>query len=155
LFLHPIAADKLRGAVDNLARERPGWRLLVFDGLRPNRIQRLLWEAVKGTPQQPYVGDPTIGSIHAYGFAVDLSLADEGGREIDMGTPFDDFSPLSEPQREAEFLAAGRLTARQVENRALLRRVMTEAGFHPLPLEWWHFDALPPAEVRARFTLVE
>jgi zinc D-Ala-D-Ala dipeptidase len=48
---------------------------------------------VKGTAQQPYVADPRNGSIHNYGLAVDLSLEDQNGRELDMGTGFDDFSP--------------------------------------------------------------
>lgn len=155
LYLHKIAADKLLKAVALLSLERPGWRLLLFDGLRPNRIQRIMWAAVQGTPQQPYVGDPKVGSIHGFGLAVDLSLQDEAGREVDMGTTFDTFTPRSEPRQEAAFLARGQLSAVQVDHRQLLRRVMTAAGFYVLPAEWWHFDALPPSDVRARFRLVE
>ncbi len=155
LLLHAVAADKLRGAVRLLAEAAPDRRLLVFDGLRPNRIQRLFWAAVVGTPQQPYVADPAIGSLHSFGFAVDLTLASVAGAELDMGTPFDDFTPLAEPQRETDFLAQGRLTEEQVANRRLLRRVMEGAGFLSLPIEWWHFDALPGETVRYRYRLVE
>lgn len=155
LLLHAVAAAKLREAARLLAARRPDLRLLVFDGLRPNRIQRVFWDEVRGTPRQPYVADPAIGSLHGFGFAVDLSLADAGGRELDMGTPFDDFTPLAEPRREQAFLAEGRLTREQVEGRVLLRQVMENAGFLPLPIEWWHFDALPADQVRLRYPLVE
>lgn len=155
LYLHPVAAAKLDGAVAGLESTHPGLSFRVFDGLRPNRIQRQMWAAVAGTPQQHYVGDPAIGSIHGFGLAVDLTLTDAAGRDLDMGTSFDDFTPKSEPQREAEFLATCALTKEQVTHRRLLRTVMTDAGFLPIALEWWHFDALPPAEVRAKFAVVE
>lgn len=155
LVLHTIAAAKLRTAVQLLAARRPDLRLLVFDGLRPNRIQRLFWDEVRGTSRQRYVADPAIGSLHGFGFAVDLSLADQAGRERDMGTPFDDFTPLAEPRLEQAFLADGRLTHEQVADRILLRQVMETAGFLHLPIEWWHFDALPGEEVRRGYTLVE
>jgi D-alanyl-D-alanine dipeptidase len=71
-----------------------------------------------------------------------------------MGTPFDGFTALVEPRLEAEFLASGALSASQIDNRLLLRKVMTQAGFHVLPIEWWHFDALPSDQVRGRFSLI-
>lgn len=154
LFLHAVAAAKLRTAARLLAGRRPDLRLVVFDGLRPNRIQRVFWDEVRGTPRQPYVADPAIGSLHGFGFAVDLSLGEPGGLELDMGTPFDDFTPLAEPRLEQAFLAEGRLTHEQVANRILLRQVM-DAGFLHLPIEWWHFDALPGDEVRRGYTLLE
>ncbi|MCW6507023.1 M15 family metallopeptidase [Lichenifustis flavocetrariae] len=154
LILHRIAGEKLCRAVTLLNEREPGWKLLVFDGLRPNTIQQIFWDLVRGTPQQIYVGDPAIGSIHGFGLAVDLSLLDESGREVDMGTPFDDFTPLAEPRREAAYLATGALTPAQVRHRALLRHVMEAAGFQSLAIEWWHFDALPPEIVRAQFRLM-
>lgn len=155
LYLHPTAATKLDAAVASLERSRPDLNLRVFDGLRPTRIQRQMWAAVAGTPQQVYVADPAIGSIHGFGLAVDLTLTDAAGLDLDMGTAFDDFTAASEPQREAECLAAGLLTEMQIDHRRLLRNAMGDAGFLPIALEWWHFDALPPAAVRARFAMVE
>ncbi|MFQ5991863.1 MAG: M15 family metallopeptidase [Nitrospiraceae bacterium] len=154
-LLHRVAAEKLARAARDLERINPGWRLLVFDALRPRSVQRHFWSRVKGTSQEPYVTDPEIGSIHNFGFAVDLSLMDPEGYEVDMGTAFDDFTELSEPERELEFLQAGRLTARQIEHRQVLRKVMTEAGFTQLPNEWWHFDALPADIVRDQYPIVE
>ena len=155
LLLHEIAAAKLAAAASLLAERRPGLKLLVFDGLRPNRVQRMFWALVRGTDQERYVADPEIGSVHGFGLAVDLSLADAAGAELDMGTPFDDLTPLAEPRLEPHHLASGALTQAQVENRLVLRGVMEQAGFITLPIEWWHFDAVPAEEARARFRLVE
>ena len=90
LYLHRIAAEKLRRAVGILRGSHPGYQLLIFDGLRPRSVQWKLWEAVKGTSKQAYVGNPSIGSLHNYGLSVDLSIMDHGGQELDMGTAFDD-----------------------------------------------------------------
>jgi D-alanyl-D-alanine dipeptidase len=155
LLLHRDAAEKFAVASELLAKRRPDLFFLVFDALRPQSAQRLFWEIVKGTPQQSYFADPAKGSIHSFGFAVDLGLASGEGGELDMGTGFDDLSALSEPRREEEFLATGELSPKARENRLLLRTVMEEAGFRGIPHEWWHFDALPPSEVRARFQILE
>lgn len=154
-FLQKEAAAKLAAAQRKLTELRPGWRLLVFDGARPRRIQARFFAIVEGTPQQQYVADPARGSIHNYGAAVDLTIVDAGGRELDMGTPFDFFGELAQPKLESEFLARGKLTRDQLDNRLLLRNVMTSAGFRPISNEWWHFDAFPPKEVRARYKIIE
>jgi D-alanyl-D-alanine dipeptidase len=155
VLLHREAAAKFRQAASLLAERAPDLHFVVFDALRPQAAQRQFWEIVKNTPQQPYFADPAKGSIHSFGFAIDLGLLDAQGRELPMGTEFDDLSPLAEPRREEEFLASGELTAEHLQNRRLLRSLMEEAGFRPIPHEWWHFDALPPAEVRARYRIVE
>lgn len=154
-YLHRLAADKLAKAERNLQRDHPGYRLVIFDALRPRSVQYLLWEQVKGTDKQTYVANPAGGSIHNFGFAVDISVLDEHGKELDMGTPYDDFTPLSQPQLEDKYLKEGRLTEAQIRNRRILRKAMEEAGFIQLPVEWWHYDALPKSEVRSRFKIVE
>lgn len=154
-FLERTAAEKFRKAAQDLEKVRPGWKLLVFDCLRPRSLQQKLFAAVEGTSRQPYVANPRSGSIHNYGLAVDLSLEDEQGREVDMGTKFDDFTPLAQPSQERESVASGKLTGAQLGNRLLLRKIMTGAGFIQLPIEWWHYDALPKAQVRKNFKIVE
>ena len=154
-FLHEIAAAKFREAVRQLQQEKPGWKFVVFDCLRPRSIQEKLFEVVKGTAQQPYVANPKTGSIHNYGFAIDLSLEDETGHELDMGTGFDDFSPLSRPDQEPQNREAGKLTPEQLDHRLILRRIMSHAGFVQLPIEWWHYDALTKEEVRGHYKIVE
>lgn len=154
-FLHKTAAKKLEKAALLLQKRKPGWKLLVFDGLRPREIQQRLWDKVKGTDKQAYVADPQKGSVHNYGFAVDLSLQDEQGKEVDMGTPFDSFEPLAQPKLEERFLREGKLAPAQVDHRRLLRDVMEKTGFKQFTLEWWHFDALPKEAVKARYPIVE
>ena len=154
-FLHRIAAEKFRKATLILQKEKPGWRFLLFDCLRPRSLQIKLFDFVKGTPQQMYVANPKDGSVHNYGFAMDLSLEDENGREVDMGTGFDNFTPLAQPKRETENLQAGKLTQEQLDHRLILRKVMKQAGFLQLPIEWWHYDALLKKELKEHYKIVE
>jgi|SRR5579859_6137261 len=154
-YLQQVAADKLKIAAKTLEEQKPGWKLLIFDCLRPRSIQREMWSLVKGTPKQKYVANPDTGSMHNFGFAVDLSLIDENGQEVDMGTPFDYFGHEAEPQREAQFLKQGRLTQKQIDNRKLLRSIMVGSGFIPLSIEWWHFDALDKSVVKANYKIIE
>lgn len=154
-WLHEIAASKLAIALRVLRERHPHWSIILFDGLRPRRVQRIMWQIVEGTPNQRYVANPDRGSLHNYGFAIDLTLADESGRVLDMGTGFDEFSPLSEPQWEEKYLASGELKAEHIENRAELRLIMQRAGFKGISSEWWHFDALPVSEIRGTYTIIE
>ncbi|MCJ7487022.1 MAG: M15 family metallopeptidase [Candidatus Aminicenantes bacterium] len=154
-FLQKEAARKLAAAQDLLTSLKPGWHLLIFDGARPRRIQVRMWEIVKDTPQREYVANPANGSIHNYGAAVDLTILKGDGHELDMGTPFDYFGDLAQPRLEEEFLKQGKLSEEQVGNRRLLRKVMNDAGFRPISVEWWHFDAFPREEVKKRFAIIE
>ena len=154
-YLHKEAAKKLKTASEHLEKGRPGWKLLIFDCLRPRSVQKILFERVKGTQYESYVANPKKGSVHNYGFAVDLSLQDEKGREVDMGTPFDSFSRLSHPHMEKEFLRVGKLSREQVANRLILRDSMEKSGFVQLSIEWWHYDALPSRQVRKKYQIVE
>ena len=149
------AAAMIAAAQQELTRRRPGWRLLLGDCLRPRAVQRRMWALVVGTPRQRYVARPDPGSMHNHGAAVDLGLADETGAALDMGTPFDHFGPLAQPRYEPRYLAEGKLTREQVANRQLLREVMTAAGWRGIRIEWWHFEAFPVREIRARFPIVE
>ena len=154
-LLRKEAAAALARAAKSLGEAHPGYKLLVFDALRPRSVQRLFWAKVKGTPFQKYVADPDKGSVHNYGMAVDISVMDSAGKELDMGTPYDGFTPLAQPRMEDENLAKGLLTQAQMANRTILRKAMTGAGFIQNPLEWWHYDAAPREKVRAKYKIVE
>lgn len=154
-FLHRIAADMLMNAVTDLQSRKPGWRFLIFDALRPRSVQRVLWSHVVNTPNQPYIANPDRGSLHNFGFAVDLTLLDASGLAQDMGAGYDDFRDIAQPQLEAQFAREGLLTTIHLNNRLLLRETMESAGFKQLPHEWWHFDARPREDVQARFAIVE
>ena len=177
-YLRKEAADMLTNAQRILRQKRPGYSLLVYDSLRPRRIQTQMWEIVKGTDKQQYVADPKGGSIHNYGAAVDLTIADENGKPLDMGTPFDYFGVKAQPRYEEYFLQpeslkkaglspkirgqieqdirlSGPLSSQEISNRLLLRKVMMQAGFEPLVNEWWHFNAYPNEVVRKKYSIIE
>ena len=154
-FLQKKPAEMLFAANRNLKAIRPDLSFLVVDGLRPRHVQRKMWELVKGTPMQPYVADPRFGSMHNYGCAVDITLIDELGNQLDMGTPVDHFGIRAQVRLEKTLLQQGKLTSEQVANRILLREVMTSAGFIPLAIEWWHFEAFDKEYIRRNFTIIE
>jgi D-alanyl-D-alanine dipeptidase len=153
-WLHVQAAEALEQAAAWLARERPALRLRVLDAVRPQRVQELFWAHVYGTPMQPYFAPPGRGSVHSFGMAVDLTLADTQGQELDMGTPFDDTTALSHPALEHEHAASGRLSPTQIDHRRLLRCAMLQAGWQAIDTEWWHFDFGDRDEVRRRWRRV-
>jgi D-alanyl-D-alanine dipeptidase len=153
-WLHRDAAAALERVVAWLKEKRPGCMPLVLDALRPQRVQQQLWDALAGTDLQMYLADPQRGSIHSFGMALDVTLLDEAGSELDMGTGFDDMTLLSHPALEARFLASGELTAAQAANRQLLRDAMFQAGFIGINTEWWHFDCGDRNVVRQTFRRV-
>lgn len=154
-YIHKITAEKLRKAIETLRKNNPGYKFIVFDALRPRSVQRKLWAVVKGTSHQKYVADPDKGSMHNYGFALDIGLLDPQGKLVDMGAPFDGFTPLSEPQLESRLLKEGKLTQIQIDHRMILRSAMVGAGFRQLRHEWWHYDALTEEQVIGKFEIVE
>lgn len=153
-WLHVEAAAALEAAVAWLAQQAPGHTLLVLDALRPQRVQQQLWDALEGTGLQMYLANPARGSIHSYGMALDVTILDPQGRELDMGTGFDDMTDLSHPALEEGFMAAGKLGEQQVNNRRLLRGAMFGAGFVGISTEWWHFDCGDRDRVRSTFRRV-
>jgi D-alanyl-D-alanine dipeptidase len=139
-WLRREAAQGLEAAADWLHTQRPGWRILVLDALRPQRVQEAIWVDVAGTPQQEYFANPERGSIHSYGMAVDVTLLSPAGAEADMGSGFDEMSLLSHPELNAQHLASGALNPAQVAERDCLLQAMQRGGFVGIPNEWWHFD---------------
>jgi len=153
-WLHRDAAAALEQAVAWMARQRPGYQLLILDALRPQRVQEQLWETLQGTDLLGYIAEPVRGSIHSFGMALDLTIIDETGRELDMGTAFDDLSERSQPALETLMLERGELTRAQCDNRHLLRNAMLLAGFYGINSEWWHFDCGDRQHVRRTYTRV-
>ena len=142
-YLQKDNAEKLVKAQKLLKEKYPFYSLVVFDGVRPLSIQKMMWDELKGVPEKnkwKYVSDPEVGSLHNYGCAVDVSIVNEEGWEMDMGTPYDYFGELGHPIAEPIMLDEGKLTWRQFENRKLLREVMFASGFTGITTEWWHFN---------------
>ncbi len=153
-WLHRDAAAALEKVVAWLAQQRPGCSALILDALRPQRVQEELWAALEGTGLQMYLAEPARGSIHSFGMALDITLLDENGHELDMGTGFDDLTERSQPGKEQELLARGELTLDQVDHRQLLRDAMAQAGFVGISSEWWHYDFGDRELVRRTFKRV-
>ena len=154
-YLHRQAAAGLERAVDRLADSAPGHRLLVLDALRPHRVQIELWDFLDGTGLRQYVADPARGSIHSFGMAIDATVVDARGRELDMGSGFDEMIELSHPRLEARHLASGALTREQVGARKLLRDALAAGGFRGIENEWWHFEMLDREHLRRHFARVD
>ena len=131
-YLHADAAAKLAQAV-TLAKAL-GLRLKIFDAFRPSEAQWVLWNF---RPDPEFLADPRKGSPHSRGVAVDLTLIDAAGGELDMGTGFDAFTPLSHHANTGIPEAAQR-------NRFLLLGVMSAAGWDFYGNEWWHYQLFEP-----------
>jgi D-alanyl-D-alanine dipeptidase len=107
-----------------------GYKIKIFDCYRPLDIQKKMWKII---PNPKYVANPSKGSIHNRGGAVDLTLVDSSGKELDMGTGFDffgveashDFPDVSETVKS---------------NRNLLKTTMLNSGFNSFESEWWHYN---------------
>ncbi len=127
-FLVKEAAERLNAVQKEL--QSIGLGLKVFDGYRPLSVQKEMWAIM---PDPGYVANPKHGSRHNRGSAVDLTLVDSTGKELEMPTPFDSFS-----QRAHQNYM--KLPAKVRQNRWILRTVMEKHGFVPIRTEWWHYN---------------
>ena len=109
---------------------KKGYRIKLFDCYRPLDIQKKMWAIV---PNPEYVANPAKGSIHNRGGAVDITLVDSNGKELDMGTKFDFFGA------EASHNYAD-VSEEVKENRQLLKRIMLKKNFISFDSEWWHYN---------------
>ena len=138
-----------------LKESHPGYSLIVYDAARPMSVQQKMWDAVKGTSRYIYVSNPARGGgLHNYGMAVDISILDAQGRPLPMGTPVDYLGKEAHITGEERLVQTGRITAQELENRRLLRKVMKEAGFRPLPSEWWHFNRVSRQTAKEKYRLI-
>ena len=127
-YLNPEAETLLRRTV-TLARPL-GLRLKLFDAFRPSEAQWRLWNH---RPDPEFLADPRRGSPHSRGAAVDLTLLDAAGAELDMGTGFDAFTPLSHH-------GSTDIAPQAQRNRLTLIGLMTAAGWDFYRNEWWHYQ---------------
>lgn len=127
-YLQEQAAELLRKAV-HLAAPL-GLRFKIFDAYRPAEAQWRLWNAL---PDPEFIADPRRGSPHSRGVAVDLTLIDREGRELEMGTGFDAAIPASHHGSTEVSVAAQR-------NRFILLGIMMAAGWDNYKNEWWHYQ---------------
>ena len=130
-YLRKSTAEALVKA--NEAFKQLGYRIKLFDCYRPLSVQKKMWEILPGTH---YVANPAKGSKHNRGAAVDLTLVDAQGKELNMGTPFDFFGKEAHhtyTQHSKEVL----------ENRKLLKETLDKYNFKSIYSEWWHYEYRP------------
>jgi beta-N-acetylhexosaminidase/D-alanyl-D-alanine dipeptidase len=134
-FLRRAVAQRVVAAQKILQEQ--GLGLKIYDCYRPFNVQKRFWEImpVEGFVAKPVEenGRPVQGSKHNRGAAVDLTLIDAQGNELEMPTPFDDFSEKAGRAYPGNSLKAS-------ANMKKLEATLAAQGFTPLPTEWWHFD---------------
>jgi len=157
-YVRQTVFEKLLNATQSLPNDV---NLVVLDGWRPHSVQKYLYEtflnrlkyksAYKKLSDKEFVkvartiiSPPRINikrpSPHLTGGSVDVTLCDHSGRLLNMGTAFDENSPLSWTASLEVNDVKHNVTSDIVENRRILCQVMTNAGFTNLPSEWWHYD---------------
>lgn len=107
-----------------------GYRIKLYDCYRPLAIQKKMWKIV---PNPTYVANPKKGSIHNKGGAVDITLVDSLGVELNMGTGFDFFGPEAGHNYN-------NLSPEILANRQLLKTIMLQYNFTSFDSEWWHYN---------------
>jgi len=116
----------------NNAFRKKGFRIKLFDCYRPLSIQKKMWEIVSNPV---YVANPSKGSIHNRGGAVDITLVDNDGNELDMGTSFDFFGEKASHNFKD-------LPDEIIKNRKLLKKIMRRNNFKSFDSEWWHYNLI-------------
>jgi zinc D-Ala-D-Ala dipeptidase len=163
-FLRQGVLDRVIKAQAGLQQIHPGWQIQIFDAYRPVEVQQYmvdytfrqtvaernldLAQLSEAQIEQIWQDVYTIWAIpsfdlktpppHSTGAAIDITLVDDRGNLVDMGSPIDEMSARSRP----EYFARDRdLVAQQYHHhRQLLCKIMTAAGFIRHPDEWWHFS---------------
>jgi D-alanyl-D-alanine dipeptidase/poly-gamma-glutamate capsule biosynthesis protein CapA/YwtB (metallophosphatase superfamily) len=134
-YLRLGTAKKLKQVQEELLNK--GYSLKIWDAFRPTAAQFELWKAC---PNPSFVANPYKKySNHSRGMAVDVTLVNSDGTELEMPTEFDEFgSRADRDYRDVE--------AKQAANALLLEQTMEKHGFKGYQAEWWHFDDVDGAK---------
>lgn len=163
-FLRQGVLDALLEAQEYLQETHPGWRIQIFDAYRPVEIQQYMvdytfgevlrekgLDAAQLSPQQKEEiwqqvyqiwaipsDDPATPPPHSTGSAVDITLVNEEGETVEMGSEIDELSARSRP----DYYTNATTPEKQGyhSHRELLNTIMVKAGFERHPGEWWHFS---------------
>lgn len=128
-YLRPEVAKALIQVHQDLIEQGYGG-IKIFDCYRPRPFQQRLWDKV---PDPRFVSNPKKGSMHTRGAAVDLTILDTYGKNLNMGTEFDVFT-------KDAYHGNTQIDSVAQENRILLKRVMYKRGFKHISTEWWHYS---------------
>jgi len=170
-FLREGVLRRLHQAQQWIQARQPDWRIFIFDAYRPITVQQYMVDytfaelvrshhltpnALSEMQRQAFLEqvhqfwavpstNPATPPPHSTGAAIDVTLANTTGTELDMGSPIDEMSPRSEPDYFAAIAdpSCPQYDPRGAEchqRRQLLRSAMLNAGFCTHPKEWWHFS---------------
>ena len=141
-YLRSGVLERLHVAQKQLSTLKIGYRLKIFDAYRPLEVQKYMIDydtkryskKVADMYWSPISNNVALNPPpHSTGGALDLTIVDENGVELDMGTKIDEFVKAAHSNFKG-------LSSTCRENRNLLYEVMTFTGFTQLPTEWWHFS---------------
>ncbi len=128
LLRYEVVKDVIKA---NSEFKQQGYRIKFFDCYRPLHVQQKMWDKV---PVTGFVANPARGgSVHNRGGAVDITLVDSTGKELDMGTDFDFFGLKANHTYQ-------NLEPHVLKNRNLLKTVMERHNFRAIRSEWWHYS---------------
>ena len=161
--LRQSVITRLCQAQQTLNSLKPGYQLKIFDGYRPLSVQSYMVDHTLKivTKKRGYLNpitddqkksamrevlkvwaipnnDPLAPPPHSTGAAIDLTIIDSEGKQLEMGCPIDHMGVEAESNYYTE--KTGRFERIVNKNRHLLADSMESAGFHRLPHEWWHFS---------------
>lgn len=156
-YLQVKVAEDLSKCQDYLWEKDSSLTLLVYDAVRPRSVQQYMWDILDMPiwEKTKFVSNPANGSLHNYGCAVDLTIADLDGIPLDMGAGYDDARKIAYPRYEQAYLDSGMLDSSQIAHRVLLREVMKAGGFWNIQTEWWHFNRYNRATAKSLYEIIE
>lgn len=157
-YLQPDVAERLKLCQEYLKKKDSTLSLLIYDGVRPRSVQQYMWDLLDMPIHEKtkFVSNPKRGSLHNFGAAVDITIADAfTGEALDMGAKFDEIDTIAYPIWEKKLLEDSLLTQQQVDNRKLLRKVMRKGKFFNIQTEWWHFNACYRDSAYVKYHIVE
>jgi zinc D-Ala-D-Ala dipeptidase len=127
-YLRQPAAQAFKKVCDSLAKK--DLYIKIWDAYRPYNATVAMWDLIQ---DERYVANPKTGSGHNKGLSIDITLVDEKGIALDMGTAFDNFTDTAHHDFKE-------LTPKVLHNRAILKNIMQYYGFAALETEWWHYS---------------
>lgn len=138
-YLHKDLIEPLKKAI-SLAKNL-GFKLKIWDCFRPLEVQKFMYDQFPNSEGgEGFVSNPENGAVpHCRGVAIDLTLTDLDGNEIEMGTDFDEFSSLA-------FHDCQEVSKTAQDNRIILLEIMSAVGLDFYSKEWWHYQAFNPRE---------
>ena len=127
LLRDPVARS-IQRAQDALKTQ--GYGLKLFDCYRPLSVQKAMWKIF---PDGRYVANPATGSHHNRGAAVDVTLVDSQGRDLEMPSEFDEFTDRAHRNSPA-------MTDTARKHVQILTTALEAQGLTTIDSEWWHYD---------------